>query len=366
MSYVVDDKSCIIVSDKNAVAKLSVGEVIVRDGYHEGDVILDPLERGYGLTLGTAFRRIMLSSLSGPAVYGIEIDDVSHEFTSISGVREDVTDIVLNISKLCVKLSSVGKKCLYLKAKGPCEIRANMIESDSECIVLNNDLYICTLDSNTNFKMKIYINNGKGYASTIGYEKEETGFFTNSVGFIRVNALYSPVNKVSFTIGNSRVGQVIDYDKLIMSVRTNGSLSPQEAVALAAKILQKQLLPLVDYNDVELARVKDNNKLPFDPILLSKVGDLEFCTRAQNYLEKEGIVYIGDLVQKKEYDMLKAPSFGKRTLEDIKNKLAEKGLSLGMSIPNWSPSDDIKKFVEKYSDLSSNYNGDTKEHIDIR
>ncbi|WP_339045573.1 DNA-directed RNA polymerase subunit alpha [Candidatus Mesenet endosymbiont of Agriotes lineatus] len=364
MSYVVDDKSCITISDKNSIAKLAVGEVIVRGGYHEGDVILDPLERGYGLTLGAAFRRIMLSSLSGPAVYGVEIDGVSHEFTSISGVREDVTDIVLNISKLCVRLSSVDKKCLYLKAKGPCEIRANMIESDGECTVLNSDLYICTLDSNTNFKMKIYIDSGKGYASTVGCEREETGLFTNSIGFIRVNALYSPVNKVSFTVENSRVGQVIGYDKLIMSVKTNGSLSPKEAVALAAKILQRQLLPLVDCNDVELTKVKDSKKLPFDPILLSKVSDLEFCTRAQNYLEKEGIVYIGDLVQKKEYDMLRAPSFGKRTLEDIKDKLAEKGLSLGMSIPNWSPSDDIKKFVEKYSDLSSNYNVDTKKHVD--
>lgn len=364
MSYVIDDKSYITISDISGVAKLSVSEVIVKEGYHEGNVILDPLERGYGLTLGTAFRRIMLSSLNGPAVYGIEIDGVSHEFTSISGVKEDVTDIVLNISKLCVRLSSVDKKCLYLKAKGPCEVRANMIESDSECTVLNNDLYICTLDSNTNFKIKIYINSGKGYASAIGYEKEETGFFNDSIGFIRVNALYSPVNKVSFTVENSRVGQVIDYDKLIISVQTNGSLSPKEAVALAAKILQRQLLPLVDCNNVELAKIKDDKKLPFDPILLSKVSDLEFCTRAQNYLEKESIIYIGDLVQKKEYDMLKAPSFGKRTLEDIKNKLAEKGLSLGMSIPNWSPSDDIKKFVKKYSDLSSNYNGDTNGHVD--
>lgn len=360
MSYVVDDKSCITMSDKNDFAKLSVGEVVIRRGYHDGDVILEPLESGYGLTLGTALRRIMLSSLSGPAVYGIEIDGVSHEFTPISGVKEDVTDIVLNISGLCVKLSSVDKKCLYLKAKGPCEVRANMIESDNECTILSNDLYICTLDSNTDFKMKIYISNGKGYASTIGCNEEGIRFSTNLVGFIHVNALYSPVNKVSFRVENSRVGQVINYDKLIMSIRTNGSLSPKEAVALAAKILQKQLLPLVDYDDVEVGKVKDNKELPFDPILLSKVSDLEFCTRAQNYLEKEGIVYIGDLVQKKEHDMLKAPSFGKRTLEDIKNKLAEKSLSLGMSIPNWPSADEIRKLVEKYPDLLSNCGEDTR------
>lgn len=354
MSYVIDDKFHVTMSDRNDFTKISVGEVVVKEGYHKGDVILEPLENGYGLTLGTALRRIMLSSLGGPAVYGIEIDGVSYEFTSISGVKEDIVDIVLNISKLCVRLSSVDKKCLHLKAKGPCVVKADMIRSDNECTILNDDLYICTLDNNIDFKMKIYVSDGKGYAPVIGYKEEEMRFPTNSIGFIHVNSLYSPVNKVSFTVENSRVGQVINYDKLIMSVWTNGSLSPKEAVALSAKILQRQLLPLVDYDDVEVGRVRDNKELPFDPIFLSKVSDLEFCTRAQNYLEKEGIIYIGDLVQKKEHDMLKAPSFGKRTLEDIKNKLAEKCLSLGMSVPNWPPSDDIRKFVEKHSDLSSN------------
>ncbi len=350
MSYIIDDKFCSIVNNEDKLMKPSLSEVVIKGNYYEGDVILEPLENGYGLTLGTALRRIMLSSLSGPAVYGIEIDGVSHEFAPISGVKEDVINIVLNISKLCVKLFSVDKKCLYLKAKGPCEVRASMIECDSECTIVNDNLYICTLDRDIDFKMKIYVDSGKAYTPTVRYKEEQIKFCTDLAGFIRINALYNSVSRVSLKVESSRIGQVTNYDKLIMSVRTNGSLSPEKAVALAAKILREQLLRFISYDDIEVEKkVSDDKGLPYSHHLLRKVDELEFSVRANNCLKSENIVYVGDLVQKTDTDMLKAPNFGKRTLDDIKKKLSDFGLSLGMSVPKWPPNN-IEELVKKHID----------------
>ena len=321
-----------------------------------GVIVVEQLEVGYAQTLGTALRRIMLSSIAGDAVYGIEIDGVSHEFTSISGVREDVTEIVLNIGSLVVKLDqSVLDKCLYLNCKGPCEVRASMIQQDPDCSILNPDLLICTLDKDVNFNMKIYVNRGKGYVPSVkgkvNAKANRVGYGGVPVDFIPVAAVYSPVNKVAFRVASSRIGQFTDYDKLIMTVETDGSISPDEAVSCAAKILQDQCRPFVTSDESDRSRNRSDTKsiLPYDRNLLRKVDELELSVRSHNCLKNENITYIGDLVLKTEYEMLRTPNFGRKSLNEIKAILASMKLSLGMNIPNWPP-ESIEDLINKYND----------------
>lgn len=331
-------------------------KVISSDSSKRADVVLEPLESGFAVTLGTALRRIMLSSLCGSAVYGIKIEGVAHEFTSIQGIREDVTDIVLNISKLRCKLNHTSSKCLSLNAKGPCRVIAGMIETDDQCSIINKDLVICTLGQNVELSMTVYIASGKGYLPVTRYKENEFLKLMNEqdlIGFIPVSALYSPINKVSYRVENSRVGQVTDKDKLILSIETDGTISPSQAVDFAARILQEQFQPFIT-TDVGCRKLQPSSfngdkDLGFDPILLHKVDELELSVRAHNCLKNENIIYIGDLVHKTENEMLRTANFGKKSLNEIKAVLANMGLSLGMNVQNWPPQN-IDELAKQHTD----------------
>ncbi|MDG7055894.1 MAG: DNA-directed RNA polymerase subunit alpha [Wolbachia endosymbiont of Meromenopon meropis] len=332
-------------------------KIVPGDSIEKGDIILEPLESGFALTLGNALRRVMLSSLVGSAVYGIKINSVTHEFTSIQGVREDVTDIVLNMSMLRCKLNGISNKCLSLNVKGPCQVLAGMIKTDDQCSVVNKDLLICTLGHNVEFNMTIYVASGKGYLPVAKYKENEFLKLMSEqdfIGFIPVNALYSPVNRVSYKVENSRVGQVTDKDKLILSVETDGTISPGQAVDSAARILQEQLQPFIssstDHKKLQSSSLsKDYKDLGYDPILLRKVDEMELSVRSHNCLKNENITYIGDLVQRTESEMLRTANFGRKSLNEIKSVLNNFGLSLGMDVPNWPPKD-IVELAKQHTD----------------
>jgi DNA-directed RNA polymerase subunit alpha len=326
------------------------------DSSKKADIVLEPLESGFALTLGNALRRVMLSSLRGSAVYGIKIEGITHEFTSIQGVREDVTDIVLNMSMLRCKLNGTANKCLSLSVKGPCQVLAGMIETDGQCPIVNKDLLICTLGQNVELNMTIYVASGKGYLPVAKYKENEFLKLINEqdlIGFIPVNALYSPVSRVSYKIENSRVGHVTDKDKLILSIETDATISPSEAVDFAASILQEQFQPFITsdagYKKQQTFSSFSDKDLGCDPILLRKVDEMELTVRSHNCLKNEGITYIGDLVRKTEGEMLRTANFGRKSLNEIKAVLTNFGLSLGMSVPNWPPKN-IEALANQHTD----------------
>ena len=305
-------------------------------------IIAEPLEKGYGLTLGNALRRILLSSIRGTAVTAIQIDGVLHEFTSIKGVREDVTDIVLNIKSLALKSSSENSKKLVLDAKGPGEIKASNITSVADIEILNPDLIICNLDENTNFHMEMTVGTGKGYVSADMNKPEEP-----PLGLIPIDSLFSPVKKVSYSVSTAREGKALDYDKLTMEVVTNGSISAEDAVAYSARIFQDQLGMFVNFDEPQETIVIEQSKEPeFNKNLLRKVDELELSVRSMNCLKNDNIIYIGDLVQKSEGEMLRTPNFGRKSLNEIKEVLTGMSLYLGMEIPNWPP-DNIAELSKK-------------------
>ena len=296
-------------------------------------VIAEPLEKGYGLTLGNCLRRILLSSIRGTAVTAIQIDGVLHEFTSIKGVREDVTDIVLNVKSLALKSNSEGSKKLILDAKGPGVIKASNITPVNEIEILNPDLVICNLDENTNFHMEMTVGNGKGYVPADLNKPEEP-----PLGLIPIDSLFSPVKKVSYSVSTAREGKALDYDKLTMEVETNGSISAEDALAYSARIFQDQLAMFVNFDEPQEIAVTESPKEPeFNRNLLRKVDELELSVRSMNCLKNDNIIYIGDLVQKSEGEMLRTPNFGRKSLNEIKEILNGMSLYLGMEIPNWPP-----------------------------
>jgi len=296
-------------------------------------IVAEPLEKGYGLTLGNSLRRILLSSIRGSAVTAIQIDGVLHEFTSIKGIREDVTDIVLNVKSLALKSTSEESKKLILDAKGPGEIKASNITSIADIEILNPDLVICNLDENTNFHMEMTVASGKGYASAEINKPEEP-----PLGLIPIDSLFSPVKKVSYSISTAREGKALDYDKLTMEVRTNGSISAEDAVAYSARIFQDQLSMFVNFEEPEEVVTREKPSEPeFNKNLLRKVDELELSVRSMNCLKNDNIIYIGDLVQKSEGEMLRTPNFGRKSLNEIKEVLTGMSLYLGMEIPNWPP-----------------------------
>jgi DNA-directed RNA polymerase subunit alpha len=308
-------------------------------------VVAEPLERGFGLTLGNALRRILLSSLQGAAVTSIQIEGVLHEFSSIPGVREDVTDIVLNIKAMGLRMHGEGPKKIRLRHQGPGEVTAGMIETGSDIEVMNPNLVICTLDQGAKIVMEMTVENGKGYIPATQNRPEDA-----PIGLIPVDALFSPVRKVSYKVENTRVGQVTDYDKLSMRVETNGAVAPEDAVALAARILQDQLQLFINFDEPTHAAEEDRGSdLPFNKNLLRKVDELELSVRSANCLKNDNIVYIGDLVQKSEAEMLRTPNFGRKSLNEIKEVLAQMGLHLGMEIPGWPPEniEDLAKRLEE-------------------
>jgi len=303
------------------------------DPQRSATIIAEPLERGFGLTLGNALRRVLLSSLQGAAVTAIRIDGVLHEFSSIPGVREDVTDIVLNIKSLALRMSGEGPKRINLLSETAGEVKAGMIATTHDIEIMNPELVICTLDAGARLSMELVVEQGKGYVAAGATRAEDA-----PIGLIPVDAVYSPVRKVAYKVENTRVGQVTDHDKLSLDVVTNGAVSPEDSVALAARILQDQLQLFINFEEPRAAIEEEKkDELPFNKNLLRKVDELELSVRSANCLKNDNIIYIGDLVQKTEADMLRTPNFGRKSLNEIKEVLSQMGLNLGMEIPNWPP-----------------------------
>jgi DNA-directed RNA polymerase subunit alpha len=303
------------------------------DPHRSATLVAEPLERGFGMTLGNALRRILLSSLQGAAVTSVRIGGVLHEFSTITGVREDVTDIVLNIKQLAVRMHGEGPKRMLLQATGPGEVKAGQIQAGHDIEIMNPDLVLCTLDDGATLDAEFTVDLGRGYVAASANRPEDA-----PIGLIPVDAIYSPVKRVSYRVEPTRVGQVTDYDKLILQVETNGAIGPEDAVALAARILQDQLAMFINFEEPQRLRAEEPRpELPFNPNLLRKVDELELSVRSANCLKNDNIVYIGDLVQKTEQEMLRTPNFGRKSLNEIKEVLATMGLSLGMTVPDWPP-----------------------------
>ena len=259
---------------------------------YKATLVAEPLERGFGLTLGNALRRVLLSSLQGTAVTAIKIDNVLHEFSSIDGVREDVTDIVLNIKSLSLNMHSEGVRKMNLNVTGPGEITAGMINTPSEIDIINPELVICNLDDNTEFNMELTVAKGKGYVAAEHNKPEDS-----AIGLIPIDSIFSPVKQVSYSIENTREGKVLDYDKLILTIETNGSVTPDDSIAFAARIIQDQLQSFINFDEPEeIEEEPDTLEPQFNKNLLRKVEELELSVRSMNCLRNDNIIYIGCLL----------------------------------------------------------------------
>jgi len=336
--------SSMIAKNWNELIKPSKLDINQESSKNKATIVMEPLERGYGLTLGNALRRVLLASLQGAAVTSIKIDNVLHEFSSLPGVREDITEIVLNIKSLAVAAHKPEKQKINLRAKGPCVVTAGMITTGADIEIVNPDLVICTLEKKAEINMEFTVETGKGYVPASQNTSENT-----TIGLIPIDALFSPVRKVSYKIEDSRVGQVTDYDKLLLTVETDGTTTPEDAVAFAARILQDQLQIFINFEEVEEEKEEKEEGLPFNRNLLKKVDELELSVRSANCLKNDNIVYIGDLVRKTESEMLKTPNFGRKSLNEIKEVLSSMGLRFGMQIDNWPP-ENIEELTKKYED----------------
>ena len=308
----------------------------------EAVLVVEPLERGFGITIGNALRRVLLSALQGAAITAIQIEGVLHEFSTIAGVREDVTDIVLNLKALGIRMHSDTLKRMYLKAEGPCIVTAGMIETPHDVEIMDPDHIICHVDKGGKLSMEMTVQAGKGYVPASMLKAEDA-----PIGLIAVDAIYSPVRKVAYKVDNARVGQQTDYDRLIIQIETDGSVGPEDAVGLAARIIQDQLSLFVNFEEPHLAQPMERRpELPFNPNLLRKVDELELSVRSANCLKNDNIVYIGDLVQKTEAEMLRTPNFGRKSLNEIKEVLTQMGLHLGMEVTGWPP-ENIEELARK-------------------
>lgn len=298
-------------------------------------VTLEPLERGFGHTLGNALRRILLSSMPGCAVTEVQIDGVLHEYSTKEGIQEDVLDILLNLKKLSVKVHGKDDVTLTLAKSGVGPVTASDIVHDADVEIYNPDHVICHLtDANASISMRIRIQRGRGYvpASARGQSEDDE----RPIGRLLVDACFSPVERIAYTVEAARVEQRTDLDKLVIDMETNGTIDPEESIRRASTILAEQLEAFVDLRDVRQPEVKED-KPEFDPILLRPVDDLELTVRSANCLKAEAVHYIGDLVQRTEVELLKTPNLGKKSLTEIKDVLASRGLSLGMRLENWPP-----------------------------
>jgi DNA-directed RNA polymerase subunit alpha len=322
------------------------------DARRKATFVAEPLERGFGLTLGNALRRVLLSSLQGAAITSIKMENVLHEFSSLAGVREDVTDIVLNVKQIALKMEGEGPKRLQLSATGPATVTAGDISVTGDISVMNPELVICHLDDGATLNMELTADTGKGYVPASNNRPADA-----PIGLIPVDSLYSPVRQVAYKVDNARIGQELDYDKLSLTVETDATVSPEDAVAYAARILQDQLAVFVHFTDVAVESPRiglaaapassdetDTNQL--NRFLLKKVDELELSVRSANCLKNDNIIYIGDLVQKTEAEMLRTPNFGRKSLNEIKEVLSSMGLRLGMDIPGWPP-ENIEEMAKK-------------------
>lgn len=326
------------------------------DTRRKATFVAEPLERGFGLTLGNALRRVLLSSLQGAAVTSIKIENVLHEFSSLAGVREDVTDMVLNVKQIALRMQGEGAKRLQLSATGPAEVKAGDIATTGDIEVMNPELVICHLDDGATLNMELTAQAGKGYVPAASNRPADA-----PIGLIPVDALYSPVRQVAYKVENTRVGQELDYDKLTLTIETDGTISPEDALAYSARILQDQLQLFVHFDDGMVATAPsatsamapiggtaepETNSNQLNRFLLKKVDELELSVRSANCLKNDNIIYIGDLVQKTEAEMLRTPNFGRKSLNEIKEVLASMGLRLGMEIPGWPP-ENIEEMAKK-------------------
>jgi DNA-directed RNA polymerase subunit alpha len=328
------------------------------DVRRKASFVAEPLERGFGMTLGNSLRRVLLSSLQGAAVTSIKIEGVLHEFSSLTGVREDVTDIILNVKQIALKMEGEGPKRLQLSATGPGEVTAGQIATTGDIEVTNPDLVLCHLDDGATLNMELTADIGKGYVPAAANRPADA-----AIGLIPVDALYSPVRQVAYKVENTRVGQELDYDKLTLTIETDGTVNPEDALGYSARILQDQLQLFVHFDESQIravpsaamagtagvagtaeAATADTNQL--NRYLLKKVDELELSVRSANCLKNDNIIYIGDLVQKTEAEMLRTPNFGRKSLNEIKEVLASMGLRLGMDIPGWPP-ENIEEMAKK-------------------
>jgi len=323
------------------------------DAKRKATFVAEPLERGFGLTLGNSLRRVLLSSLQGAAVTSMKIEGVLHEFSSLAGVREDVTDMVLNVKQIALRMEGDIAKRVMLSATGPGEITAGQVATTGDMEVMNPDLVICHLDEGATLNMELTVEVGKGYVAAAANRPADA-----PIGLIPVDALFSPVRQVSYKVENTRVGQELDYDKLTLSVETDGTVTPDDALSYAARILhdRRQLFVHFDEGMVSVPTMAgiavpsreeseaDANQL--NRYLLKKVDELELSVRSANCLKNDNIIYIGDLVQKTEAEMLRTPNFGRKSLNEIKEVLASMGLRLGMDIPGWPP-ENIEEMAKK-------------------
>ena len=320
--------------------------ITAKEGDTKGTVVAEPIERGYGLTIGNSLRRVLLSSLQGAAVTAIQIENVLHEFSSIQGVREDVVDLILNIKNISVKSHIDGLSKLSLNTKGPCEVTAGMIQSNANVEVKNPDFIICHLDKGSELNIHFIINTGRGYAPAAENKPEDA-----PIGLIPIDAIFSPIKTVSYKIENSRVGQDTDFDRLLLDIETDGTITPEDATALAARILIEQMGNFVNFED-PLPEIVEEEPTPdalLNPHLLRKVEELELSVRSANCLKNDNIVYIGDLVQKSESEMLRTPNFGRKSLNEIKEVLSNMRLNLGEMVPEWPP-ENIEQLAKKVDD----------------
>ena len=322
------------------------------DVKRKATLVAEPLERGFGLTLGNSLRRVLLSSLQGAAITSIKIENVLHEFSSLAGVREDVTDIVLNVKQIALKMEGEGPKRLQLSKTGPGEVKAGDIAVSGDIEIMNKDLVICHLDEDATLNMELTADSGKGYVPAVANRPADA-----PIGLIPVDSLYSPVRQVAYKVDNARVGLELDFDKLSLTLETDGSVTPEDAVAYAARILQDQLQIFVHFEEAmtqssapvgqaasPMGEESDANQL--NRYLLKKVDELELSVRSANCLKNDNIIYIGDLVQKTEAEMLRTPNFGRKSLNEIKEVLSSMGLRLGMDIPGWPP-ENIEEMAKK-------------------
>jgi DNA-directed RNA polymerase subunit alpha len=297
-------------------------------------VTLEPLERGFGHTLGNALRRILLSSMPGCAITEVQIDGVLHEYSTLEGVQEDVIEILLNLKDVAVVLNGKDEAELTLSKKEPGPVTAGDITLDHDVEICNPDHVICNVTGGTGINLKLVVSRGRGYspADSRGNEEDET----RAIGRLQLDATFSPIRRVAYVVESARVEQRTDLDKLVLDLETNGTIDPEEAIRRAATILQQQLAVFVDLeSEGEAEAVVEEDEV--DPILLRPVDDLELTVRSANCLKAENIYYIGDLVQRTEVELLKTPNLGKKSLTEIKDVLASRGLSLGMRLDNWPP-----------------------------
>jgi DNA-directed RNA polymerase subunit alpha len=319
---------------------------IDQDSYsnYYGKFVCEPLERGFGITIGNALRRILLSSLQGAAIVSVKFDGVLHEFSTIPGILEDVTDIILNLKEINLKIADEEEAVIHLAAEGKGEVKAGDIETHGLVEILNPDQHIATMNKEAKLNMEMVVRTGKGYVPAEKNKPKD-----QSIGAIPMDAIFSPIQKINHVVTNARVGQITDYDKLTLEVWTDGTVIPEDAVAYAAKILKEQMNPFINFDEepepVEEEEEEKEEKL--NENLFRPVSELELSVRSANCLKNANITLIGELVQKTEAEMLKTKNFGRKSLNEIKSILEEMGLSLGMKLDDFPPAEKLAEDAEE-------------------